>query len=41
MEPVLVDKEGRVCAWCVGYSEEEIEELLARHPDWHRAEMPD
>ena len=33
----LKDKEQRIVAWCAGYSDRDIEELLKKHPDWHRS----
>lgn len=29
------DKDGRIVAWCVGYSDNELKSLLKRHPGWY------
>ena len=31
------DKENRICAWNVGYSDEDWNDLLKRNPDWHES----
>jgi len=31
------DADGRIVALLVGYSDEDIEELLHRHPSWYRS----
>jgi len=35
IEPCVKDKDGRIVAWCVGYSENELKSLLKRHPGWY------
>lgn len=37
IELCIRDNQQRIVAWQTGYSEEEIEELLKLHPDWHRS----
>ena len=37
VELCLRDRDGRIVAWLVGYSEEEIADLLLRHSDWYRS----
>jgi len=31
------DKDGRIVAWDVGMSEEDIEKMLKEHPDYYRS----
>ena len=33
----LRDREKRICAWAVGYSDEDWNNLKAKHPDWHES----
>lgn len=35
IEPCIRDKDGRIVAYCVGCSEEELKNLLKKHPGWH------
>lgn len=29
------DENGRIVAWCAGYSDDELKNLLKRHPGWY------
>lgn len=31
------DAGGAIVAWCVGYSNEDIDRLLKKHPSWYRS----
>lgn len=33
IEPCVKDKDGRIVAWCVGYSDNELKSLLSGIPD--------
>lgn len=33
----LRDRKKRICAWAVGYSDEDWNDLKAKHPDWHES----
>lgn len=35
IELCVKDKDGRIVAWCVGYSDNELKSLLKRHPGWY------
>ena len=35
IELCIRDENGLIVAWCVGYSNEELENLLKRHPGWY------
>lgn len=35
IEPCVKDKDGRIVAWCFGYSDNELKSLLKRHPGWY------
>ena len=35
-EQAIVDECGYIVAWCVGYSDEEIAEILENHPEWKK-----
>lgn len=37
IELCIRDEQGRIVAWQVGYSDEELDDLLKRHPGWHRS----
>jgi hypothetical protein len=37
MELVIRDSEGKICAWLVGMSSEEIEDYLRKHPGSYRS----
>ena len=39
-ELCLRDDSGMITAWIAGYSTEELNELLLRHPDWYRSTCP-
>jgi len=34
-EQCIRDKDGRIVVWCVGYSYNELKNLLKRHPGWY------
>lgn len=35
IEQCIRDKNGYIVAWCVGYSDDELKNLLKRHPGWY------
>lgn len=35
IEQCIRDKDGRIVAWCVGYSDNELKSFLKRHPGWY------
>lgn len=35
-EMAIVDELGCIVAWCVGYTDEEIVEMLSNHPEWKK-----
>ncbi len=35
VEPCVRNAHGLIVALCAGYSDEELKELLKRHPRWH------
>nr|WP_181966188.1 hypothetical protein [Ruminococcus sp. AF42-10] len=35
IEQCIRDENGRIVALCVGYSEDELKNLLKRHPRWY------
>lgn len=35
IEQCIRDKNGCIVAWCVGYSEDDLKNLLKRHPGWY------
>lgn len=35
VEPCVRDTSGFIVALCAGYSDEELKELLKRHPGWY------
>lgn len=35
IEQCIRDENGRIVAWCAGYSDDELKNLLKRHPGWY------
>ena len=43
-DPCIRDRDGRICAWCIGMSDEDIEHFLAKYEGTYRSvgrETPD
>ena len=37
VELCLRNRDGAIVAWCAGYSDDDINALLKKHPDWYRS----
>lgn len=35
MERCIRDEKGRIVVWCVGYSDDELKNIIKRHTGWY------